>query len=87
MAHVVELMAERFPMAVSGFSWCGWARWATFHALPAVSALRLGFPEAEICWAAAPRWRDLLHGNPLVDELIEIDRRRARWLKAWRVAA
>lgn len=55
------------------------------HALPAVSALRLGFPQAEICWAAAPRWRDLLHGNPLVDELIEIDRRRAGgWLRAWR---
>lgn len=55
------------------------------HALPAVAALRMSFPGAEICWAAAPRWRDLLHGNPLVDELIEVDRRRAGgWLRAWR---
>lgn len=55
------------------------------HALPAVCALRLSFPQASICWAAAPRWRDLLHGNPLVDELIEIDRRSAAgWLRGWR---
>jgi heptosyltransferase I len=55
------------------------------HALPAVSALRLSFPQASIYWAAAPRWRDLLHGNPLVDELIEIDRRSAAgWLRGWR---
>lgn len=55
------------------------------HALPAVSALRLGFPGASICWAAAPRWRDLLRGNPLVDELIEIDRRSAAGLlRGWR---
>lgn len=55
------------------------------HALPAVSALRVSFPEASISWAAAPRWRDLLHGNPLVDELLEIDRRSAAgWLRSWR---
>lgn len=55
------------------------------HALPAVAALRMSFPEAEVCWAAAPRWRDLLHGNPLVDEFIEFDRRRAGgWFRAWR---
>jgi heptosyltransferase I len=55
------------------------------HALPAVASLRACFPGAHLAWAAAPRWRDLLVGNPVVDEFIEIDRRRlGGWVRGWR---
>jgi heptosyltransferase-1 len=55
------------------------------HALPAAASLRHSFPEAVLCWAAAPRWRDLLEGNPVVDELIEIDRHSpGGWVRGWR---
>jgi len=55
------------------------------HALPAVASLKAEFPEAHLAWAAAPRWRDLLVGNPGVDEYIEIDRRSlAGLVRGWR---
>jgi heptosyltransferase-1 len=44
------------------------------HALPAVASLRAAFPEACVAWVTHPKWRDLLEGNPAVDELIPLDR-------------
>src|ERR1700720_4894589 len=47
------------------------------HALPAASALRDTFPEAQIDWVIYARWQRLLEGNPDLNEVITYDRRRA----------
>jgi heptosyltransferase I len=47
------------------------------HALPAASALRDTFPEAQIDWVIDARWQRLLEGNPDLNEVITYDRRRA----------
>jgi heptosyltransferase I len=47
------------------------------HALPAVATLKSSFPEAFLSWAVSPRWRELLAGNPDVDDLILVDRKTA----------
>jgi len=52
------------------------------HALPAASALRDTFPDARIDWAIEPRWARLLDGNPDVNEVIHLDRKRARGIRA-----
>lgn len=44
------------------------------HALPAVSALKRGFPTARLTWAVEPRWLPLLEENPYVDRTVEIRR-------------
>lgn len=44
------------------------------HALPAAATLKRAWPEAKLAWAVHPKWRDLLEGNPLVDELIFVER-------------
>lgn len=46
------------------------------HALPAAAALKRTWPGCRVSWAAHPRWRDLLAGGGVADELIEIDRRK-----------
>jgi heptosyltransferase-1 len=46
------------------------------HALPAAAALKRSWPGCHLAWAIHPRWRDLLSGGGVADELIEIDRRR-----------
>ena len=48
------------------------------HTLPALSAVRNAIPEAHISWAAERRSAEILRGNPLVDELIEIDTKSIR---------
>ncbi len=48
------------------------------HTLPAVAALRDGFPGARIDWLVEARWKTLLEGNPTVDHLVEIERRSGR---------
>lgn len=50
------------------------------HTLPAVSALRRGFPGARIDWLVERRHRDVLLGNPDVDEILEVD--TLGWRKA-----
>src|SRR6202008_1004113 len=47
------------------------------HALPAASALRDTFPEAQIDWVIDARWQRLLEGNPDLNEVIAYDRRHA----------
>jgi heptosyltransferase-1 len=44
------------------------------HALPAVATLRRSFPGCRISWAVKPRFRELLDGGGLADEVIPIDR-------------
>lgn len=46
------------------------------HTLPAAASLRASFPSARITWAVEPRWAPLLEGNPSIDRIVEIDRRR-----------
>ncbi len=45
------------------------------HAMPAVVSLKRAYPEATVTWAVHPKWRDLLEGGGLADELIFVDRR------------
>ena len=47
------------------------------HALPAASALRDAFPEAQIDWVIDARWQRLLEGNPDLSEVIAFDRKQA----------
>jgi len=54
------------------------------HAMPAVATLRRAFPGAHISWAVHPKWRDLLEGGGLADELIYVNRRSLSALSsAW----
>ena len=48
------------------------------HTLPALSAVRRALPEAHISWAAERRSAEVLRGNPLIDDLIEVDTRSLR---------
>ena len=54
------------------------------HALPALFALRLAVPEAEIGWVIDERWRALLEGGGVVDHLHAVPMRtwKARPLAA-----
>jgi lipopolysaccharide heptosyltransferase I len=47
------------------------------HTLPAAACLRDSFPDARIDWLVDRKWRDLLHGNPDLNQVVEID--RADW--------
>lgn len=48
------------------------------HTLPALAAVRNAFPAAEISWVTETRSAEILRGNPLIDQLIEIDTRSIR---------
>lgn len=48
------------------------------HTLPALSAVKNAMPDAHISWAAERRSAEILRGNPLIDELIEIDTKSIR---------
>ncbi len=48
------------------------------HALPALAAIRLALPDAEISWAVERRSAEILRGNRLIDDLIELDTRALR---------
>jgi len=55
------------------------------HALPAVAALKQGFPEAHLTWAVDPKWVPLLEGNPSVDDPLLVRRSsRADIFESWR---
>ncbi len=45
------------------------------HTLPALAAIRRALPEAEISWAVETGAAEILRGNRLLDNLIEIDTR------------
>lgn len=48
------------------------------HTLPACAAIRNALPDAEISWVAEKRSAEILRGNPLIDNLIEVDTRFLR---------
>ena len=48
------------------------------HTLPALAATRTKFPTAEISWVAEERSAEILRGNRLIDNLIEVDTRSLR---------
>jgi lipopolysaccharide heptosyltransferase I len=48
------------------------------HTLPSLAAIRAAMPTAQISWAVEQRSAELLRGNRLIDNLIEIDTRRLR---------
>lgn len=52
------------------------------HTLPAVAAIRGALPEAKISWVVEERAAEVLRGNALIDELIEVETRRLRGGKA-----
>lgn len=55
------------------------------HALPAVASLKKSFPDHRVVWAMAPKWMELVEGNPFVDEVVPFDRRNTRTLvPCWR---
>ena len=47
------------------------------HALPAAAALRDTFPGAAIDWVIDPKWSRLLEGNPAINNVIALDRKRS----------
>lgn len=48
------------------------------HTLPAVAAIQAHLPDARISWVAEIRSAEILRGNLLIDELIEVDTRALR---------
>jgi len=48
------------------------------HTLPALAAIRRALPEAEISWVVEERSAEMLRGNELVDNLIEVDTKSLR---------
>jgi heptosyltransferase I len=48
------------------------------HTLPALAATRTRFPDAEISWVAEQRSAEILRGNELINNLIEVDTRSLR---------
>ncbi len=48
------------------------------HTLPALAAVCAAVPGAEIGWVAEERSAEILRGNPLIDDLIEVNTRSIR---------
>jgi len=48
------------------------------HTLPSLAAIKKAMPEAEVSWVVEERSAEILRGNPLIDNLVEIDTRRLR---------
>jgi heptosyltransferase-1 len=48
------------------------------HTLPALAALRVGMPQAEISWVVERQSSEILRDNPLLDRLIEVDTKALR---------
>lgn len=48
------------------------------HTLPALSAIRQALPDAEISWVVEERSAEMLRGNRLIDNLIEVDTKSLR---------
>jgi len=56
------------------------------HALPAAASLKHSFPDRPLTWAVEAVWAPLLEGNPFIDHIVRIDRKRPRtWLSTRRV--
>ena len=48
------------------------------HALPSLAAIRKALPDAEVSWVAEERSAEILRGNRLIDNLIEVDTQALR---------
>ena len=48
------------------------------HTLPSLAAARSAFPDAEISWVVESRSAEILRGNPMLDNLIEVNTRSIR---------
>ncbi len=48
------------------------------HTLPSLAAIRQALPDAEISWVVEERSAEMLRGNELVDNLIEVDTKSLR---------
>jgi len=48
------------------------------HTLPTLAAIRRALPNAEISWAVERSAAEILRGNELIDNLIEVDTRSMR---------
>ncbi|CAN5549667.1 lipopolysaccharide heptosyltransferase I [soil metagenome] len=48
------------------------------HTLPSLAAIRRAMPEAEISWVVEQRSAEILRGNPMIDNLIEVDKHSLR---------
>ncbi|MFT3746043.1 MAG: glycosyltransferase family 9 protein [Pyrinomonadaceae bacterium] len=48
------------------------------HTLPALSAIRKALPDSEISWVVEERSAEMLRGNSLIDNLIEVDTKSLR---------
>ena len=44
------------------------------HTLPAVRALKLGYPDTPLTWVVEPKWAPLLEQNPFVDRVLLLRR-------------
>jgi hypothetical protein len=51
------------------------------HTLPALNAIRAARPDAVISWVAEERSAEILRGNPMIDNLIEVNTRSLRGRK------
>jgi heptosyltransferase-1 len=54
------------------------------HTLPAVAALKRGYPESPLVWAVEPKWQSLLEQNPFVDRVVLLHRESLAGLMATR---
>ena len=48
------------------------------HTLPSLASIREAMPKAEISWVVEQRSAEILRGNDLIDDLVEVDTRRLR---------
>ncbi len=48
------------------------------HALPAAASLKHNFPASKLTWVVDAPWAPLLAGNPFLDTVIPVDRKRPR---------
>jgi heptosyltransferase-1 len=55
------------------------------HALPAAASLKHNFPNRPLTWLVEAAWAPLLEGNPFIDHVLPLDRKRPRtWLETVR---
>jgi heptosyltransferase I len=52
------------------------------HALPVAATLKHHFPSSLLTWAVEPKWAALLEDNPHVDQILTVNRRSWRSLRA-----
>jgi ADP-heptose:LPS heptosyltransferase len=53
------------------------------HALPSVGYIRRAWPQARLTWIVDRRWKDILHGVPGLDEVVEFPREDFRGPGGW----